>query len=507
MLARGTTGSLLVLLGGFVTATLPPSAPLLRLETLGALRSAEIGRMTGLVVVLVGLGLLASAWLRLCRAVAVGDGEASDPRDGVDLVRYATVLWCAPLVLAPPLFSRDGWSYAAQGMLARVGLSPYEWGPGALVPDGVGPLAARLTGPPIVQAVDPMWFDTAAPYGPVPVTVGALAADLTGNPWMLVIAHRALALLGLALLAWSLPRLASWTGANPALASALVLVSPLMLANGVAGLHNDLVMVGLMAAALVVAVERGWAWGAAVAGIAAAVKIPGGLVCVGIALVSLPVGAAVATRLRRLAAVGGVAVGTLLVLGLASGLGNGWMHALTVPAAVNTPLSATTLVGGVLDWVAALLGADTEPARFRDLVRAVGLLAAVGVGAWVALRWRCASRSTAIAAVAAVSAVFVLLSPVVHLWYFLLLPPFLAPLRLPRQATGALVATSVLLGLVAPLDSSLHGAYYAIVVGCMTIALLLPVLLLTRPARERLGRIVAPLAPVVGVGASGRAAL
>jgi hypothetical protein len=327
----------------------------------------------------------------------------------------------------------------------------------------------------------------------VPLFAGGLAANVTGNPWMLVIAHRGVALVGLVLLAWAVPRLAAWSGVNPALASALVLVSPLMIANGVAGLHNDLLMVGLMAAALVVAVERGWAWGAVLAGVAAAVKVPGGLVCVGIVLVSLPVGAAVAARLRRLAAVGAVCVGTLFGLGVVSGLGNGWLHALTVPGEVNTPLSATTLVGGVLDWLAALAGAGTEPALFRDLLRAIGLLAAFGLGGWVALGWRSGSRSTAVAGVATVGAAFVVLAPVVHLWYLLMLPPFVATLRLPRHATGALVAVSLVAGLVAPLDSSLHGAYYAIVLGCMTVALLLPVLLLTRVARERLARIMAEI--------------
>ncbi|WP_408897982.1 polyprenol phosphomannose-dependent alpha 1,6 mannosyltransferase MptB [Nocardioides sp. R1-1] len=495
MIARGTLGSLLVLVGGLVTATLPPSTPALRLGMLGAMRAHEIGRMTGLVVVLVGLGLLANAWLRLCRTVAVGDRETADPAEGVALVRFATVVWSAPLLLAPPLFSRDGWSYAAQGKLAEVGLSPYEWGPGALAPDTFLPLPGWLTGPPIVQAVDPMWWDTATPYGPVPVFLGAVVASITGNPWILVVAHRGFALVGLVLLAWAVPRLAAWSGANPAVATALVVASPLMMANGVAGLHNDLLMVGLMAAALVVAVERGWAWGALLAGLAAGVKVPGGLVAVGIVLVSLPLGASLGERVRRLGSVAAVSVGGLLGLGVVTGIGNGWLRALTVPGEVNTPLSATTLVGGVLDWVALHLGLDTGPALFRDLVRALGLLAATGTGAWVALRWRTGSRRTAVAAVAAVGAAFVLLSPVVHLWYFLLLPPFLATQRLPRHATGALVAVSVLLGLVAPLDSSLHGAYYAIVLGCMTVALLLPVLLLTAPARERLARIVAPLAP------------
>jgi hypothetical protein len=495
VIARGTLGSLLVLLGGLVTATLPASTPVLRIGTLGALRAHEVGRMTGLVVVLVGLGLLANAWLRLCRTVAVGDRETTDPVEGVALARFAAIVWTAPLMLAPPLFSRDGWSYAAQGKLAEVGLSPYVVGPGALAPDTFLPLPGWITGPPIVQAVDPLWWDTATPYGPVPVFLGATVAHITGNPWILVIAHRGFALVGLVLLAWAVPRLAAWGGANPAVATALVIVSPLMMANGVAGLHNDLLMVGLMAAALVVAVERGWAWGAVLAGVAAGVKVPGGLVAVGIVLVSLPVGAGVAARLRRLGAAGAVSVGTLVGIGVVTGIGNGWLRALTVPGEVNTPLSATTLVGGVLDWLALHLGLGTEPAFFRDLVRAVGLLTSLGVGVWVALRWETGSRRTAIAAVATVGGAFVLLSPVVHLWYFLLLPPFLAAQRLPRYATGALVAVSVLLGLVAPLDSSLHGAYYAIVIGCMTVALLLPVLLLTPPARERLARIVAPLAP------------
>ena len=483
MIARGTLGSVLVLLGGLVTATLPQSTPVLRLGTLELLRGLEVGRMAGLVVVLVGLGLLANAWLRLCRTVAVGDRDTADPAAGVALVRVAALAWTTPLLLAPPLFSRDGWSYAAQGMLARVGLSPYEWGPGALAADGV--LPGWLTGPPIVQAVDPLWWDTATPYGPVPVFLGGLVAGITGNPWLLVIAHRGFALIGLVLLAWAVPRLAVWGGANPAVAAALVLASPLMMANGVAGLHNDLLMVGLMAAALVVGVERGWVWGAVVAGVAAGVKVPGGLVCVGIVLVSLPYGAPVLARIRRLAAVGAVSVATLIGLGVVTRLGNGWVGALAVPGEVNTPLSATTLVGGVLDWLALHLGLGTHPAFFRDIVRGLGLLVALGVGGWVALRWQTGSRRTAVVAVAAVGGAFVLLSPVVHLWYFLLLPPFLATQRLPRRALGALVAVSVLLGLVAPLDSSLHGAYYAIVIGCMTVVLLLPVLLLTARAPLR----------------------
>jgi hypothetical protein len=484
------TGSFLVLVGGLGIATLPSSTPLLRSGLLPAVRSAQAGRMVTLLVVLVGLGLLAHAWLGLCRQVALAQGE--ERRDALDLVRFATSVWSAPLVLAPPLFSRDGWSYAAQGMLARVGLSPYDYGPSALLTSRVAALPDDYklqNGDPIVQAVDPMWADTPTPYGPLHVWLGEVGAGLTGNPWALVVGHRLLALAGLVMLAWAVPRLAQWTGTNPALASALVLASPLMMANGVAGLHNDLLMVGLMAVALVVGVERHWAAGAAIGALAAAVKLPGGLVCIGIALATVPAGAALAVRLRRLAAVAAVAVTVLLGLGVVTGLGHGWIGALTVPGTIITPLSVTSLLGGALDRVALHVGLGLPPATLRDLVRGAGLLVMVGVAAGVALRWRTGDRSTAVSAVAVVAGAFVLLCPVVHLWYFLMLPPFLATMRLGRSAIGALIATSVVLGMVAPLDSSLHGAYAAIVLGCLALAVLLPLLLLSRGARGRIDRI------------------
>ena len=489
---RGVAGSFLVLIGGLGVSTLPSSSPLLQSGLLDAIRGAQAGRMSALVLVLVGLGMLASAWLALCRHVALARDD--DQRDAIDLVRFAAVVWSAPLVVAPPLFSRDGWSYAAQGMLAKVGLSPYDYGPSALLSGRVAALPDHYKlqgGEPIVQAVDPMWADTPTPYGPLHVWLGELGAGLTGNPWVLVVGHRLIALAGLVMLAWAVPRLAQWTGVNPALASALVLISPLMMANGVGGLHNDLLMVGLMSVALVVGVERHWAWGTAVGALAAAVKVPGGLVCIGIALATLPAGAALVVRVKRFALVAATAVAVLLGLGVVTGLGHGWIAALTVPGTITTPLSITSLTGGVLDWGALHLGLDLAAGTFRDAVRGLGLIGTVVVAAGVALRWRSGDRAAAVSAVAVVTGVFVVLCPVVHLWYFLMLPPFLATLRLGRTALSALIGVSVILGMVAPLDSSLHGAYYAIVLGCMTLAVVLPVLLLTRRARDRIDRIAA----------------
>lgn len=474
MLTRGFAGSLLVLIGGVVISTLPDSTALMQIALLQDLRGAEAGRMAGLAVVLLGLGLYAAAWLRLCRHVARAEDE--DREDALALVRHATVVWSAPLVLAPPLFSRDGWSYAAQGVLAHFRISPYEYGPGVLVG-------------PIVQGVDPRWMETAAPYGPIPLLFGDAVAGLTGNPWMLVISHRFFALIGLALLAWSVPKLAAWAGVNPALASAVVLSSPLMLAHGVGGLHNDLLMVGLMTSALAVSVERGWIWGAAVGGLAAAVKLPGGLVCIGIALVALPVGASLAQRLRRLSQVGAVACGALVLPGLLAGLGVGWVHALGVPGTVKVPLSMPTMLGAFLDLVARTLGTGLAPDTLLGLVRALAQVAALAIAVRVALTWETGSRTQAVRAVAVVMGALIVLSPVVHLWYFLWALPFLAAIRLPRLGTLGLLAAVVISGLVAPLDSSLHGAYVAIVVGSLLVTALVLALLATRTARERLEKI------------------
>lgn len=478
MVTRGVLGSLLVLLGGLVVATIPSGYAVAGL--LQPLRGSATGRMLGLVVVLVGLGMLASAWLHLCRLASRAD-EAGQPVM-LARVRAATVAWSLPLLLAPPLFSRDGWSYAAQGTMADRGISPYEHGPWSLV----GP---RSVPGPIVEGVDPRWMGTPTPYGPVPLIGGDLATGLTGDPWLLVLAHRGMALVGLVLLAWAVPRLACWCGANPALASVLVVASPLMISNGVAGLHNDLLMVGLMAAAVVLARDHGWVVGALVAGLAAGVKLPGGLACVAVVLMTLPAAVPTVHRLRHAAHVACVAVAALVVPGVAWGLGVGWFGALSVPGSVNTPLSLPTLLGGWLDLLARVVGSGLPDGTFLGLVRVLAQVAVVGVVVRVLATRPTGDPAAAVRALALVMLAVVALSPVVHLWYLLWAVPFVAVLRLGRGATVALVAVSLVGGMVAPMDSSLHGAYLAIVIGSLVVAAVAVVLLVTRRARERLSGI------------------
>ncbi len=415
-LRLGVLGAVLLAAGGLLVSPLPDSCWLADL----AARESASGRMLGIAAVGAGLAVMATAWVHLWQAAAAGLADLA-------VVRRATAAWCVPLVLAPPLFSRDGWSYAAQGELTHLGLSPYVWGPGIL--HG-----------PIVEAVDPRWWATPTPYGPLPLLWGAGAAAVFDDPWLLVVAHRILALAGLVLLARALPRLAAWTGRDGAVVSAVVLPSPLVLAHGVGGLHNDLVMVGLAATALVVAAERGWALGAVVGGLAAAVKVPGGLVCIGVALLSLPVAATRPARLRRLAAVAVVAVGALLAVGWLTSVGTGWVAALGVPAEVDTPLSVTTQLGRVVPG-AQLAGAALV----------------VAAACWTAVAAPTGTPASGLHAAAGVLTVTVLLSPVVQPWYFLWCVPLLAACALGPGSRAGLLWVTLALGVSAPLGSSLQG--------------------------------------------------
>ena len=414
MIARGLLGSLLVALGGLVTEVLPWSSPVATHPLLESLRSSPEGRTVGLVLTTTGVALLAVAWVQLLRR----------PRSAY----LATAAWSLPLLLAPPLFSRDGWSYAAQGVLTHLGLSPYVWTPSIF--------EGQLR-----EAVDPLWMWSPAPYGPVPLAWGSLVAGVTDNPWLMVVGYRVLALLGLALLAWAVPRLARAAGTDPDRAAAVVLASPLTIVHGVGGVHNDLVMAALMAAALAVALDGRWVAGAALAGAAAAVKVPGGAVAIGVALASLAPLAGLLPRLRRLTTVALVAAAVVVASGAAIGVGIGWAHALDTPGQVRTPLSVTTQLGGLVGQVGVL--------------RTLGLAVALGYAGWVALRGRTGDPSYAVRAVALVTTALVVLSPAVHAWYLLWALPFLAAVRWSRPVQQLVLVAALGLGVVAPLESSM----------------------------------------------------
>jgi alpha-1,6-mannosyltransferase len=407
---------------------LPASAWPVRLGFVQDARSWAPHDVVGYALVAAGLVVLTGAWLALGRAVR---GRP----DGVAVVCRSVAIWAVPLVIAPPLFSGDAWSYVAQGYLTAHGMSPYA------VPPSV------LHGA-IVEGVSPRWLNTPAPYGPVTLLWGAVFAHLTSAPWLLMMAQRLLALVGLGILAVVTPRLARFAGRDPAAATWLVVASPFVLVQGVGGAHNDLILAGLVTAALLATVTRpGWVAGAALGGLAAAVKLPGSAACVGVVLLSLPSAAPLGARLRRSGAVAVVAVAVVVALGLVGGLGIGWLGQLGVPLVDYSPLSVTTDLGWALH-----LDLDVVPLSLAlSLVRTAGLLCALAVMSLAVLRGPTGRDGRVLRIAAVVLLVVTVLSPVSRSWYFFWCLPVLACCVLPPRQERALVGGVLGLGLASAL--------------------------------------------------------
>jgi alpha-1,6-mannosyltransferase len=430
---RGAVGSALLLLAGLVYAPVPADSVLRRLEA----RHDPHHVAVGMVLAFAGLVLLTWAWLSLVRGV-------TGRPDGVRLSRWAALAWTAPLALAPPLFSRDGWSYVATGWMAGHGFSPYRYTPSIL------PSALR-------SGVGPAWRHTTSPYGPIPLLWGAAASHVTHDAWAMLVLDRLLAYAGLLLLALVVPRLAGRAGLDPGRSSAVAIASPLVVAHGIGGLHHDLLTAALMVAALAVTRPGRWWWGALVVGLAAAVKLPGGMAAVGVVLLSLPLAASFLQRLRRTVEVAAVASGALVLTSLVSGLGLGWTRGLTRTADEVPRLAPTALLGRWSRLGLERLGprglrlvAELRPERTLEHA---GLLALLLLTAWVLVLGRVPlDAGAAVTATGLLVLASVLLSPAAHYWYFLAPVSVLAAATLHRRAELTVLAFVAALGITAVLD-------------------------------------------------------
>nr|WP_202886232.1 polyprenol phosphomannose-dependent alpha 1,6 mannosyltransferase MptB [Kribbella sandramycini] len=460
-------GSVVVAFASLVTSVVPPSSWVASFPITSDLRATLPGRMVGLSFMVAGLGLLAWAWLSTGRQVLAGQRPP--------LLRMATY-WSLPLLLIPPLFSRDAWSYAAQGALVAEGFDPYAVGPGALSGH-------------IIEAVDPMWMQTPAPYGPLPLAYGGLMAKLTMDPYVLMLAHRLLAVVGVILIAWAVPRLATACRVDPVFATWLVVANPMLLTHGIGAAHNDMLMLGLACSAFALALTGHWGTAAVLAGVAAAVKLPGGLVAIAIAAVMSPLAGRM-QRVASLAIAGALSVLSLVTVGALTGVGSGWLGALDVPGLVRSPFSIANLVGGATSGILGWLGEDTAAEQSLQIIRLAGMLLAVTVIAVLSLR---SSIHYAARAVGIALLTIVLLGPTAHDWYFLWCLPFLAVARPGRRVTTAITAISLIFTIAAPLNSSLRGATIPILT---TTAL---VLVIVAPLLNRARTLLAAPRPTVGV--------
>ncbi len=181
-------------------------------------------RIVGVALVYAGVLGLVSGWLLMLR------------RPGrLRTMRLVGAAWALPLLVGPPLFSRDVYSYVAQGRMLTEGLNPYRQGPQSLGPGHV------------LSLVDPLWRGVHAPYGPLFERLSQLVVTLSGHdPAVAAAGFRLLALAGVVLIAWAVPSIAASIGRDPRSAFALAGMNPLILLTFVGGAHNDALMLGLL---------------------------------------------------------------------------------------------------------------------------------------------------------------------------------------------------------------------------------------------------------------------
>ncbi|OYL20295.1 polyprenol phosphomannose-dependent alpha 1,6 mannosyltransferase MptB, partial [Streptococcus pneumoniae] len=67
------------------------------------------------------------------------------------------LLWMLPLLIAPPMYSKDVYSYLAQSEIGSDGLDPYR----------VGPASGLGLGHVFTLPVPSLWREAPAPYGPL----------------------------------------------------------------------------------------------------------------------------------------------------------------------------------------------------------------------------------------------------------------------------------------------------------------------------------------------------
>jgi alpha-1,6-mannosyltransferase len=413
-----------------------------------------------------GAVMMALAWLMLGR-FALGNRRMS--RGDLD---RTLLLWVLPLLIAPPMYSKDVYSYLAQSQISLEGLDPYRVGPAS----GLG-LSHIFT-----LSVPTLWRETPAPYGPLFLWIGRGISAVTGeNIVAAVLCHRLVELLGVGLIVWATPRLARRCGVAEVSALWLGAANPLLIMHLVAGVHNEALMLGLMLAGAEFALRgidaprllpASWkrlgpdweplgmlAAGAVLIVLSSQVKLPS-LLALGFVTMALAYRCGGTLRALVVAG-GGMAALSLAVMGLvgwASGLGFGWIYTLGTANVVRSWMSPPTLLALGTGQVGILLGLGDHTTAVLGLTRGIGVLIITVMVAWLLVAvFR--GRLHPIGGLGVALGITVLLFPVVQPWYLLWA---IIPLAAWATRTGFRVAAIVISLVVGIFGPTANGDRFAL---------------------------------------------
>ena len=448
-IAVGALGSVGMVLSGSAIGSVPrPAADRWWFTvTTGSGLGAHVAFYASLVVLL-------SGWL----------GVGVHARRGHLSVRTAWVilaLWGLPLFLGTPLFSRDLYSYVAQGQLARHGLNPYVVAPAAL---GHGDLLSSIAS---------VWRNTASPYGPLFVSVSHLGVALSGGSLISqILVFRAIELVGVALAMVSLPVLARRLGNDPGLALWLAVLSPLALFSFVSSGHNEALMLGLMLAGIALGTGGRLQWGVALCALAATIKLPAaaGIVFLVAEELTRIDRSHLARRWRTVATSAGVT--GLVVAGVTVGAGLGWTWlsptALRVPTELRVLITPLVSIGTFIHGLLHAVGLPVDLRPIVTVVQAVGGIAAVSSILWMLFHAR-AGDGVRLCGVALI--LFVVLSPTLWPWYLMWGVAVLAATSVQRSWSLAAVAGLAMLLVGAGGTPMFNGGTYWVTGPILLIAL------------------------------------
>ena len=415
----GFLGSLFMAVGALGVGWFPLSAYILQWQLIEYLQTQTLGLALTRSFVVVGAALLLQAWL------VVGIDALQDKITRLETIYFSFLTWCLPLMFAPPLFSRDVYSYYMQGKLQLSGNNPYESGV-SVVPGW------------FQSGVDPLWGDAPTPYGSIFLLIEKAIAFVSGDSALVAsYLFRALAVIGVILICVNLPALARAHGINPIPALWLGVMNPLIVMHFVAGAHNDAIMVGLIFLALSFALKKRFIISVVLAAIALAIKP--------VAIVMLPFLALMAAgsnsnwirRARYATFTGIISLFTLLAVSVLSGTGAfGWLNSLSTPGAVKSWLSPTTATGLLIGEIIKILGFGNLVDTSVQISRLVGSVFLAGV--LILLVLRPAGRSGT-RAIGLSLAALVALGPVVQPWYLLWSIPLLSVTGLTHRQVRIVV--------------------------------------------------------------------
>lgn len=447
----GCLGAVLITAGGLGAGSTKPHDPLLEVLHLSWLRFGH-GLVLSSVLLWCGVALMLISWLALGRQVIA--------RSASEYTMIVTTgFWLLPLLLSVPVFSRDTYSYLAQGALLRDGLDPYTVGP--------------VDNPnPLLDNVSPIWTITTAPYGPAFILVAKLVTVLVGNH---VIAGTMLLRLcmlpGLALLIWAAPRIARHLGADGPAALWICVLNPLVIIHLMGGVHNEMLMVGLMAAGIALTFERHRVAGITLVGVAVAVKATAGIALPFLVWVWMRhlrdrrgYGSlrafAVATATSVL-----IFVAVFAVLSAVAGVGLGWLTALAGSVKIINWLSVPTAAANLVHAIGSRFFAVNFYAVLQ-VTRVVGI--AIIAVSLPLLWWRFRHDDReALTGIAWAMLVVVLFAPAALPWYYSWPLAVVASLAQSRPAIAAIAGFSTWIMVIFKPDGA-HGMYSWIHFGIAT---------------------------------------